>query len=145
MMMPHPLIPVSLPPASVTMAMSQMNHLTTIANLAAAAQVQSTPSRMETSVIKVKSPYFEHSPIAWNVLLFCVEDLCQAVLESIQQHVIKGEDVYELSKPTANNKNYDFSELFNSLFRVYFSSQICFWDNKNCVPVNIVHSDTFIR
>uniref|UniRef100_A0A1A8NBL5 Dachshund homolog 2 n=1 Tax=Nothobranchius pienaari TaxID=704102 RepID=A0A1A8NBL5_9TELE len=38
MMMPHPLIPVSLPPASVTMAMSQMNHLSTIANMAAAAQ-----------------------------------------------------------------------------------------------------------
>ncbi|ETE69005.1 Dachshund-like 1, partial [Ophiophagus hannah] len=52
-MMPHPLIPVSLPPASVTMAMNQMNHLTTIANMAAAAQVQGPPSRMETSVIKV--------------------------------------------------------------------------------------------
>ncbi|XP_041055065.1 dachshund homolog 1-like isoform X2 [Carcharodon carcharias] len=56
MMMPHPLIPVSLPPASVTMAMSQMNHLTTIANMAAAAQVQSPPSRMETSVIKERVP-----------------------------------------------------------------------------------------
>lgn len=55
MMMPHPLIPVSLPPASVTMAMSQMNHLSTIANMAAAAQVQSPPSRVETSVIKVES------------------------------------------------------------------------------------------
>ncbi|XP_031726053.1 dachshund d isoform X4 [Anarrhichthys ocellatus] len=52
MMMPHPLIPVSLPPASVTMAMSQMNHLNTIANMAAAAQGQSLPSRMVTSVIK---------------------------------------------------------------------------------------------
>ncbi|XP_051260295.1 dachshund d isoform X5 [Dicentrarchus labrax] len=52
MMMPHPLIPVSLPPASVTMAMSQMNHLSTIANMAAAAQGQSLPSRMVTSVIK---------------------------------------------------------------------------------------------
>ncbi|XP_074551272.1 dachshund d isoform X1 [Halichoeres trimaculatus] len=53
MMMPHPLIPVSLPPASVTMAMSQMNHLSTIANMAAAAQGQSLPSRMVTSVIKL--------------------------------------------------------------------------------------------
>ncbi|XP_062259074.1 dachshund d isoform X6 [Platichthys flesus] len=52
MMMPHPLIPVSLPPASVTMAMSQMNHLSTIANMAAAAQGQGLPSRMVTSVIK---------------------------------------------------------------------------------------------
>ncbi|XP_051783123.1 dachshund homolog 1-like isoform X4 [Erpetoichthys calabaricus] len=56
MMMPHPLIPVSLPPASVTMAMSQMNHLSTIANMAAAAQVQSLPSRVETSVIKERVP-----------------------------------------------------------------------------------------
>uniref|UniRef100_A0A8C9SK20 Dachshund c n=1 Tax=Scleropages formosus TaxID=113540 RepID=A0A8C9SK20_SCLFO len=53
MMMPHPLIPVNLPPASVSMAMSQMNHLSTIANMAAAAHVQSVPSRMVTSVIKV--------------------------------------------------------------------------------------------
>ncbi|XP_068428854.1 dachshund d isoform X2 [Clinocottus analis] len=52
MMMPHPLIPVSLPPASVTMAMNQMNHLSTIANMAAAAQSQGLPSRMVTSVIK---------------------------------------------------------------------------------------------
>lgn len=63
MMMPHPLIPVSLPPASVTMAMSQMNHLSTIANMAAAAQGQSLPSRMVTSVIKVsfkaRSSWFE--------------------------------------------------------------------------------------
>ncbi|XP_066542416.1 dachshund d isoform X2 [Hoplias malabaricus] len=56
MMMPHPLIPVSLPPASVTMAMSQMNHLSTIANMAAAAQGQSAPSRMVTSVIKERVP-----------------------------------------------------------------------------------------
>ncbi|XP_078513544.1 dachshund homolog 1 isoform X3 [Lissotriton helveticus] len=56
MMMSHPLIPVSLPPASVTMAMSQMNHLSTIANMAAAAQVQSPPSRVETSVIKERVP-----------------------------------------------------------------------------------------
>ncbi|XP_006004127.1 dachshund c isoform X2 [Latimeria chalumnae] len=56
MMMHHPLIPVSLPPASVTMAMSQMNHLSTIASMAAAAQVQSPPSRAETSVIKERVP-----------------------------------------------------------------------------------------
>ncbi|MEQ2217211.1 hypothetical protein XENOCAPTIV_029718 [Xenoophorus captivus] len=37
-MMPHPLLPMGLPPASVAMAMSQMNHLSTIANMAAAAQ-----------------------------------------------------------------------------------------------------------
>ncbi|XP_065818281.1 dachshund d isoform X13 [Labrus bergylta] len=62
MMMPHPLIPVSLPPASVTMAMSQMNHLSTIANMAAAAQGQSLPSRMVTSVIKGLQERVQDSP-----------------------------------------------------------------------------------
>ncbi|XP_018084625.1 dachshund family transcription factor 2 L homeolog isoform X1 [Xenopus laevis] len=52
MMMPHPLLPVSLPPASVAMAMNQMNHLNTIANMAAAAQMHSPLSRMGASVIK---------------------------------------------------------------------------------------------
>nr|XP_061826715.1 dachshund d isoform X1 [Nerophis lumbriciformis] len=62
MMMPHPLIPVSLPPASVTMAMSQMNHLSTIANMAAAAHSQSLPSRMVTSVIKGLQERIPDSP-----------------------------------------------------------------------------------
>ncbi|XP_032886298.1 dachshund homolog 2 isoform X8 [Amblyraja radiata] len=52
MMMPHPLIPVSLPPASVTMAMSQMSHLSTIANMAVAAQMHNPLSRAGASVIK---------------------------------------------------------------------------------------------
>ncbi|KAM9454883.1 dachshund c isoform 3-T3 [Clarias gariepinus] len=52
MMMSHPLIPVSLPPASVTMAMNQMNHLSTIASMAASAQVQNDSNRVATSVIK---------------------------------------------------------------------------------------------
>ncbi|KAL7852435.1 hypothetical protein SRHO_G00182200 [Serrasalmus rhombeus] len=56
MMMSHPLIPVSLPPASVTMAMNQMNHLSTIASMAAAAQAHSDTSRMATSVIKERVP-----------------------------------------------------------------------------------------
>lgn len=53
MMMSHPLIPVNLPPASVTMAMNQMNHLNTIASMAAAAQAQNDTSRLISSVIKV--------------------------------------------------------------------------------------------
>ncbi|XP_020820288.1 dachshund homolog 2 isoform X3 [Phascolarctos cinereus] len=52
MMMPHPLLPVTLPPASVAMAMNQMNHLNTIANMAAAAQMHSPLTRAEASVIK---------------------------------------------------------------------------------------------
>lgn len=54
MMMSHPLIPVSLPPASVTMAMNQMNHLSTIASMAASAQAQNDANRVATSVIKVR-------------------------------------------------------------------------------------------
>ena len=76
MMMPHPLIPVSLPPASVTMAMSQMNHLSTIANMAAAAQGQSLPSRMVTSVIKVtfKRENSDCSPVcaSWSWIFIWV-------------------------------------------------------------------------
>ncbi|XP_040855462.1 dachshund homolog 2 [Ochotona curzoniae] len=56
MMMPHPLLPVSLPPASVAMAMNQMNHLNTIANMAAAAQIHSPLSRAGASVIKERLP-----------------------------------------------------------------------------------------
>ncbi|KAF6389876.1 dachshund family transcription factor 2 [Rhinolophus ferrumequinum] len=56
MMMPHPLLPVSLPPASVAMAMNQMNHLNTIANMAAAAQIHSPLSRAGASVIKERMP-----------------------------------------------------------------------------------------
>ncbi|XP_055771375.1 dachshund homolog 1-like, partial [Salvelinus fontinalis] len=56
MMMSHPLIPVSMAPASVSMAMSQMNHLNTLASMASAAQVHhstlSSRGRMVTSVIK---------------------------------------------------------------------------------------------
>ncbi|XP_009304051.2 dachshund b isoform X1 [Danio rerio] len=58
MMMPHPLLPVGLPPASVAMAMNQMNHLNTIANMVASAQVHSPVSR-PTSAIKER---FEESP-----------------------------------------------------------------------------------
>lgn len=53
MMMPHPLLPMGLPPASVAMAMSQMNHLNTIANMAAAAQQIHTHVH-RAPVIKVK-------------------------------------------------------------------------------------------
>ncbi|XP_066571012.1 dachshund a isoform X2 [Amia ocellicauda] len=69
MMMPHPLLPVSLPPASVAMAMNQMNHLNTIANMAAAAQMHSPLSRAGASVIKERvqdspspSPSLEDNP-----------------------------------------------------------------------------------
>ncbi|XP_056253413.1 dachshund homolog 2-like isoform X2 [Seriola aureovittata] len=40
MVMPHPLLPVGLPPASVAMAMNQMSQLSGLANMAAVSQVQ---------------------------------------------------------------------------------------------------------
>ncbi|TRY81278.1 hypothetical protein DNTS_012115, partial [Danionella cerebrum] len=61
MMMPHPLLPVGLPPTSVAMAMNQMNHLNTIANMVASAQVHNPISR-PTSTIKQEC--FEESPSA---------------------------------------------------------------------------------
>uniref|UniRef100_A0A3B4VN33 Dachshund homolog 2-like n=1 Tax=Seriola dumerili TaxID=41447 RepID=A0A3B4VN33_SERDU len=40
MVMPHPLLPVGLPPANVAMAMNQMSQLSGLANMAAMSQVQ---------------------------------------------------------------------------------------------------------
>ncbi|KAF7662248.1 hypothetical protein LDENG_00241360 [Lucifuga dentata] len=52
-MMSHPLIPASLAPASVSMAMGQMNRLNTLANMANVAQLHANPpARAPTSVIK---------------------------------------------------------------------------------------------
>lgn len=56
MMMSHPLIPASLAPASVSMAMGQMNRLSTLASIANVAQLHANPpARAPTSVIKVNS------------------------------------------------------------------------------------------
>ncbi|XP_034040175.1 dachshund c isoform X2 [Thalassophryne amazonica] len=53
MMMSHPLIPASLAPASVSMAMGQMNRLSTLASMANMAQLHASPhARPPTSVIK---------------------------------------------------------------------------------------------
>ncbi|XP_030294248.1 dachshund homolog 2-like isoform X1 [Sparus aurata] len=45
MVMPHPLLPVGLPPASVAMAMNQMSQLSGLANMAAVSQVQREESK----------------------------------------------------------------------------------------------------
>lgn len=56
MMMSHPLIPASLAPASVSMAMGQMNRLSTLASMANVAHLHAKlPTRAPTSVIKVNS------------------------------------------------------------------------------------------
>lgn len=56
MMMSHPLIPASLAPASVSMAMGQMNRLSTLASMANMAHLHAKPpTRAPTSVIKVNS------------------------------------------------------------------------------------------
>ncbi|XP_070773061.1 dachshund homolog 2-like [Enoplosus armatus] len=45
MVMPHPLLPMGLPPASVAMAMNQMSQLSGLANMAAMSQVQREESK----------------------------------------------------------------------------------------------------
>ncbi|XP_045897091.1 dachshund a isoform X2 [Micropterus dolomieu] len=52
MVMPHPLLPVGLPPASVAMAMNQMSHLSGLANMAAMSHVQ----REESKESPLRSP-----------------------------------------------------------------------------------------
>ncbi|KAK5613403.1 hypothetical protein CRENBAI_022320 [Crenichthys baileyi] len=74
MMMSHPLIPGSLAPASVTMAMGQMNRLSTLASMANVAQLHANPpARAPTSVIKERvqdtpspSPSLEEAQMSSN-------------------------------------------------------------------------------
>ncbi|XP_029925880.1 dachshund c isoform X3 [Myripristis murdjan] len=74
MMMSHPLIPASLAPASVSMAMGQMNRLSTLASMANMAQLHANPpSRAPTSVIKERvrdspspSPSLEEAQMSSN-------------------------------------------------------------------------------
>ncbi|XP_062286646.1 dachshund c isoform X2 [Scomber scombrus] len=74
MMMSHPLIPASLAPASVSMAMGQMNRLSTLASMANVAQLHANPSaRAPTSVIKERvrdspspSPSLEEAQMSSN-------------------------------------------------------------------------------
>lgn len=46
MVMPHPLLPVGLPPAGVAMAMNQMSQLSGLANMAAMSHVQEDESKV---------------------------------------------------------------------------------------------------
>ncbi|KAK2824443.1 hypothetical protein Q5P01_021618 [Channa striata] len=74
MMMSHPLIPASLAPASVSMAMGQMNRLSTLASIANVAQLHANPpARAPTSVIKERvrdspspSPSLEEAQMSSN-------------------------------------------------------------------------------
>ncbi|XP_037639104.1 dachshund c isoform X2 [Sebastes umbrosus] len=74
MMMSHPLIPASLAPASVSMAMGQMNRLSTLASMANVAQLHAKPpARAPTSVIKERvrdspspSPSMEEAQMSSN-------------------------------------------------------------------------------
>ncbi|KAM6916123.1 dachshund c isoform 2-T2 [Xenentodon cancila] len=74
MMMSHPLIPASLAPASVSMAMGQMNRLSTLASMANMAQLSAnSSSRAPTSVIKERvqdspspSPSLEEAQMSSN-------------------------------------------------------------------------------
>lgn len=70
MMMSHPLIPGSLAPASVSMAMGQMNRLSTLASMANVAQLHANPpARAPTSVIKVSPD--AHQPLRLRWLMAC--------------------------------------------------------------------------
>ncbi|KAK9541401.1 hypothetical protein VZT92_001446 [Zoarces viviparus] len=74
MMMSHPLIPASLAPASVSMAMGQMNRLNTLASMANAARLHAKPhAKTPTSVIKERvldspspSPSLEEAQMSSN-------------------------------------------------------------------------------
>ncbi|XP_069394414.1 dachshund c isoform X2 [Paralichthys olivaceus] len=74
MMMSHPLIPASLAPASVSMAMGQMNRLSTLASMANVAHLHANPpARAPTSVIKERvrdspspSPSLEEAQMSSN-------------------------------------------------------------------------------
>lgn len=46
MVMPHPLLPVGLPPAGVAMAMNQMSQLSGLANMASMSQIQEEESKV---------------------------------------------------------------------------------------------------
>lgn len=46
MVMPHPLLPMGLPPASVALAMNQMSQLSSLANMAAASQMETEDSKV---------------------------------------------------------------------------------------------------
>lgn len=56
MVMPHPLIPVGLPPAGVAMAMNRMSQLSGLANMAAMSQAQEEESKVSASVTPALSP-----------------------------------------------------------------------------------------
>uniref|UniRef100_A0A3Q0SVG2 Dachshund family transcription factor 2 n=1 Tax=Amphilophus citrinellus TaxID=61819 RepID=A0A3Q0SVG2_AMPCI len=57
MVMPHPLLPVGLPSASVAMAMNQMSQLSSLANMAAVSRAQT-----EESKVRLASPIGSSSP-----------------------------------------------------------------------------------
>uniref|UniRef100_A0A7N8XJN3 Dachshund a n=1 Tax=Mastacembelus armatus TaxID=205130 RepID=A0A7N8XJN3_9TELE len=60
MVMPHPLFPVGLPPASVAMAMNQMSQLSSLANMATVPEAQ-TEERKEACPTGNRSPCFSPS------------------------------------------------------------------------------------
>lgn len=101
-MMPHPLLPVSLPPASVAMAMNQMNHLNTIANMAAAAQMHSPLSRAGSSVIKVTHAATKLRLQRPNAESFIRALMCTRIsqLESAHFHRVHSASVRELQIPS---------------------------------------------
>uniref|UniRef100_A0A3P8NDE5 SKI/SNO/DAC domain-containing protein n=1 Tax=Astatotilapia calliptera TaxID=8154 RepID=A0A3P8NDE5_ASTCA len=65
MVMPHPILPVGLPPASVAMAMNHMSQLSDLANMAVVSQVHTEESKVKASSSKMcvqESPLGSPSP-----------------------------------------------------------------------------------
>lgn len=50
MVMPHHLLPVGLPPASVAMAVNQMSQLSSLANMAAVSQLQAEEGKVIANI-----------------------------------------------------------------------------------------------
>uniref|UniRef100_UPI0037E76E8E dachshund homolog 2-like n=1 Tax=Semicossyphus pulcher TaxID=241346 RepID=UPI0037E76E8E len=62
MVMPHPLLPVGLPPASVAMAMNQMSQLSSLANMATVSRIQREECKLTDTPPGSPSPSDDEFP-----------------------------------------------------------------------------------
>ncbi|XP_069841810.1 dachshund homolog 2 isoform X3 [Dendropsophus ebraccatus] len=112
MVMPHPLLPVSLPPASVAMAMNQMNHLNTIANMAAAAQMHSPLSRVGASVIK--SCIHNSGGYPLESVFTLLTDKCPTIQERIQDSPSPTPSIEDSQRPGSHASSHQSSSVSSS-------------------------------
>ncbi|XP_056394646.1 dachshund homolog 2 isoform X2 [Hyla sarda] len=112
MVMPHPLLPVSLPPASVAMAMNQMNHLNTIANMAAAAQMHSPLSRVGASVIK--SCIYNSGGCPLESVFTLLTDKSLTIQERIQDSPSPAPSIEDSQRPGSHASSHQSSSVSSS-------------------------------